>query len=326
MMNAQETIARLAHYQQAIGEAEGKSLGDSDFCRRFLPFSTTTLSRIRSGTYGAKMDSVIEQCHQAFDEIEQRLERIRRNAAIDRSFVRTTLARAVLASVNKARDSSGRRVVVVLSPSGGGKTEIGRYLESRGAVYVEGRKSWKSSYKAFCADVSLAAGRPVLHRPSEQEAERSMLDALRTKAGILYIDEANSMAGFTADAIKLVVNQTGYTVVIAAIPDAWDGFLRRAENEVRQIINRCQPVLRYSGVSVGDAKAFMEPLVSPDDLEPASQAVADAANAFGAFKTIVSVCDDLRESAPVSITEVKGSLRKHYASIAASGLSIPQPK
>lgn len=325
-MQAQEIIARLAHYQQAVGDAEGKPIGDSEFARRFLPFSGTTLSRIRSGTYGAKLDSVCEQCLQAFDEIESRLERIRRNAAIDRAFVRTTLAKAVLASVQKARDTRGRRVVVVLSPTGAGKTEIGRYLESRGAVYVEGRKSWKSSYKAFCSDVSRAAGRPVHKSASEQDAELSMLDALKSKAGILYIDEANSMAGFTADAIKLVVNQTDYTVVIAAIPEMWDDFLRRAENEVRQIINRCQPVLRYSGVSADDARAFLSGVVAPDAMAPASKSLADAANAFGAFKTIVSVCDDLRDSSPASAEDVQASVRKHAASIAASGLSIVHTK
>ena len=317
-------VERLAHCQDAISKAEGRPLSDAAFADRFLPFSAATLSRVRDGTYnGGNFAAIAEKCEAAFAEIDARLANISRAAALSRAFEKTVFAKAVLASVTRARDGRNRRVVVALSGTGAGKTEIGRHLENNGAVYVEGRKCWRSSYKAFCADVAAAAGRPLkLRQYNEQEAEQAMLRALSGKSGVLYIDEANALGNSTVDAIKLIVNQTGYAVVVAAIPAMWDRLVARAEDEVHQLVNRCQPILRYHGVTEADARLFLAPVLPPDMLVEASKLAAEAATRFGAYSTVLHIRDALRELDRPAPADVRKIIDNHNRSLAAANLKL----
>jgi DNA transposition AAA+ family ATPase len=307
--------------QEAVSRAEGKPVSDAAFAERFLPVSASTLSRLRDGTYnGGNMARMTERLEEALAEMDSRVANIERGAALASGFVRTTFAKAVLASVTRARDSR-RRVVVALSGTGAGKTEIGRHLERGGAVYVEGRKCWTRSYKAFCADVAAAAGRRMQGRAyTEQEAEQRMLSALSGRSGVLYIDEANALGNATVDAIKLIVNQTGYVVVVAAIPNAWDALAARAEDEVWQLVNRCQPVLRYSGVTADDARVFLAPVVTGDlgALAEAAKLAAEAATHFGAFATVLHIRDALRDLDKPGLDDVKKIISTHERSLAAA--------
>ena len=52
-----------------------------------------------------------------------------------------------------------------------------------------------------------------------------MIKALSTRVGTLVIDEANTLSGPCANGIKEIVNRTGWTVVLLAIPEFWDSFL-----------------------------------------------------------------------------------------------------
>lgn len=318
-------LEKLEKLQKLVGEAEKRECPDMEFARRFLPFSATTLSRIRGGVYKGNLEHVAEQAMQAAEEIEARLDQIRAQAQTDQTFVRTKLACATLAAVQHARDKRGRRVVVVLAPTGAGKTAVGEYLAQRGAVYVEGRQSWRNSYKAFCADVADAAGRPLRVRAfSERDAEREMLAALRIRDGVLYIDEANTLGTSTVNAIKLIVNQTGYSVVIAAIPEMWDKFLQGAENEVRQVVNRCQPILRYTGLSEADVKPFLANCgLSTGDVDAATPLARQAANEFGAFKTVVGLAEKLRRIDGPTMEDVTKELRFHSANYAQAGIAKP---
>lgn len=315
-------MSRLTDLQRRVGEAEGRECSDTEFARRFLTFSSTTLSRVRAGNYAGNLDRVSEQAAQACEEIESRLGSIKAQAETDRQFVRTRLACAVMASVQKARDNRGRRLVVVLAPTGAGKTAIGQYLAHKGAIYIEGRQSWRSSYKAFCRDVAAAAGRPLRgRRLSEADAETAMLAALKVRDGVLYIDEANTLGASTANALKLILNQTGYTVVIAAIPELWDHFTAGAENEVRQIVNRCQPILRWKGLVASDVRPFLTSAGLPaDDLDQATEMARAAAMDFGALKTVTLLADTLREIDAATLADVKRELGFHQANAAEAGI------
>lgn len=319
---AAEALRQLDEMQIKIGEVEGKPCSDSELARRFLPFSATTLSRMRAGMYSGDVARVTRQIRFAVDEIEMRLDRLRRAAEADKSFVRTRLAKAAIAAITKARDGKGRSVVIILAPTGAGKTEIGRHLQSRGAIYVEGRQSWMASYKAFCADVCAAAGRPIrTTKYSERDAENEMLAALRARDGILYIDEANTLGRSTANAIKLIANQTGYTVALAAIPEMWDAFILGAENEVRQVVNRCQPILRHDRLSAADITPFLERTsLSKDDIQAALPLVLNAANEFGALKTISTLIEALAATEKPALEDVRKELGYHKSNIIAAGI------
>ena len=236
-----------------------------------------------------------------------------------RSFVRTALARAAFAAVNRAKTDGGdRRVVVVLAPTGHGKSALAEYFRGRGAHCVEGRQAWRSSYRSFCADVAAAAGRRVAPGACEARAESEMLSALGGRAGVLFVDEANTMSGACANAIKYVVNRTPYTVVIAAIPQMWDKFLAGARDEVLQLVNRCQPVIRSTRIAPKDVEAFLArqglPAAFAGDL-------AAAANEFGGFRTVLAVCDALAGlGGGASRDDLDAELRRCRDNIGASGI------
>jgi len=317
-------IAKLAYYQGLVSAAEGKPLSDTAFAERFLPISASTLSRLRDGTYnGGNFTRIAERLEEAFGEIDARVGNIERAVTLAAGFERTTFAKAVLASVTRAKDARSRRVVVALSGTGAGKTEIGRHLERGGAVYVEGRKCWQRSYKAFCADVAAAAGRRIQNKIySEQEAEQRMLAALSAKSGVLYIDEANALGNATVDAIKLIVNQTGYVVVVAAIPNAWDNLAARAEDEVWQLVNRCQQVLRYNGVTAEDARLFLAPVLPSDALAEAAKISAEAASRFGAFATIMHIRDALAELDKPGVADVQKIISTHERGLTSARINF----
>lgn len=318
-----EAIDALVELQRQVGEIEKKECSDTEFARRFLPYSSTVLSRLRSGSYAGNLDRVGVQSIEAAEDIRGRLTAIREQAEADRTFVRTKLAAATLVSINRARDMTGRRVVVLLAPTGAGKSCIGGYLASKGAIYVEGRQSWQHSYRAFCADVADAAGRPIKHRSyGEREAESAMLGGLGKRDGTLYIDEANTLGPSTANAIKLIVNQTGRVVVVASIPEMWDRFVAGSEDEVRQVVNRCQPILRWTGLPESDAAAFLKHSgLASDAIERATALATAAANEFGAFKLVTSLVEELRKIDRPGIEDVQRYLGCAAKDVAQAGIS-----
>jgi hypothetical protein len=320
---------RLARLQQAVSEAEKKPISDNDFAKRYLPFSATTLSRIKSTAhpYTGNLDNIADKLAQAEDDVAERLYSVRTAASADREFIQTKVACAAQGAIKRARESKGRRVVVLLAPTGAGKTAVGEALAARGATYIEGRVSWRKSYKAFCADVAKVAGRPMkCKKYSEHDAEERMLQALRARDIVLYLDEANSLGPESANAIKLIVNQTSTVVVIAAIPERWDKFTRFAPDEFGQLINRCQPILRHTGMSDADARPFLAHSgLSAADLDKCLATAVAAANEFGAFKTLVDLDDKLKEIERPTAADVTNYLNYHTKNIAAESKKTVVP-
>jgi len=313
-------IERLNELRGRVAEIEDKAISDADFARRFLPFSSTTWSKLQSGTYAGGYETIARRLDDAVADIEGRIPNIEDAATTRRAFRRTTLARGVLAALAAAREGlDDRRVVVVLAPTGGGKTAIRDYLATRNAVCVEGRQAWRSSYRAFCLDVARSAGRKLAPTMPEYRIEEEMLGALRAKPRVLYIDEANTMSAQCANAIKLIVNETECCVVIAAIPELWDRFLAGSIQEAAQLVNRCQPILRAPKIGMADAKLFLSAKVQA--VPGAVQKIAAAANAFGGFRTVMAIDAELSECDSPGEAELESALRRQRDNLAAAGLS-----
>ena len=319
--NLKPRIERLNELRAQIAATEGReALSDADFARRFLPFSSTTWSKLQSGSYGGGYDTIAQRLDDAIADVEGRIPNIEDAASKRRSFRRTTLARGVLAALAAAREGlDDRRVVVVLAPTGGGKTAIRDYLSTRGAVCLEGRQAWRSSYRAFCLDVARAAGRKLPPSMPEYRIEDEMLGALRTKPRVIYIDEANTMSAQCANAIKLLVNETECSVVIAAIPELWDRFLAGSVQEAAQLVNRCQPILRAPKISPADVKLFVGDKTA--GVPCAVQKIAAAANAFGGFRTVLAIDAALEECDAPGLDELEAALVRQRNNLAAAGFA-----
>lgn len=290
----QHTIERLDKLRQTIEEIEGRPMSDEAFVSRYLPYSTTVWSRVNSGTYKGNLETVARRLEQAADDIDDRLESIRRRSETSISFVSTRFSAAVIGAHRRALDDgNGCRIVVALAPTGAGKTTIARHLSQRhGAIYVEGRQSWAKSYKAFCLDVAKAAGKALSGRIDERQAEDAVIDSLGSRFGTLVIDEANTQCGAVANAIKLIINRTNHAVVIFAVPEHWDAYAAANTSEVKQVINRCQAVLRFAHIPDRDVDPFLAPGFS-GDRKAACRQIAAAGNGFGAYKTVKRIADIL---------------------------------
>lgn len=289
----QDTLQRLATLRAKVEEIEGRPMSEESFVSRYLPYSSTVWSRVNSGNYRGNLDKVQQMLDQAADDIEDRLDSIQQRVDQAASFVVTRFASAVIGAHRRALDDGDQcRIVVALAPTGAGKTTIANHLTRRhSAVFVEGRQSWRTSYKAFCLDVAAAAGKSLTqYRTDERSAENALIDALGTKHGTLVIDEANTQSGAVANALKMIINRTNYTVVIFAVPEHWDDFAARNTNEVKQVINRCQAVLRFDTIPERDVDAFLSASFK-DNRKQCCKLIANAANEFGAYKAVKRICD-----------------------------------
>jgi len=314
------SVAKLEALRARVAEIEGRELSESQFARRFLRFSDSAWASIRSGGYLASFESTRDKLVAAIEDIEGRIPELANAADLARQFQATSLARAVIAAIKRAREGvDGRRVVVVLAPTGHGKTTIADYLRSKGAITVEGRQAWRNAYRAFCADVARAAGRKLSSSMPESRLEEEMLLTLSAKPRTLFIDEANTMSAKCANAIKTIVNKTECCVVIAAIPELWDRFLCGSLQEAAQLINRCQPILRASGITQADAKLFLPSAAAA--VPGALKRIVEAANAFGGIRTVMSIAATLGEHEAMDAAAVDAALRIESDNLAASGLA-----
>lgn len=318
----EKVVGDLLAMQREIEEIKGRTLSDAEFARNYLPFSESSWSRLKADKYGADKDRLLLKAAQALEELPARIDTLRRAAGTEAGFVRTTLARAVLASVQAARDSKNRRIVPVLAPTGFGKSAIMDYYITRGAIGVTGRQAWQQSYKAFCQDVCAVAGPTLTRSTSEADSESEMIRRLEVKgAGILYIDEANTVGPAFANGIKLIHNATAFTIVVAAVPGPWDKFVARSEEEVRQVINRCQPVIRCVRLLREDAFPFLSSCGLPaSSVNKIVDEALSVANTFGGFKPLMKIADTLRDLESPTLEDASIAIEAERRNIVASGI------
>jgi len=314
---AKRLVARLVELKMKICSITGEQLSDKKFAERYLTFSDTAWSGLQSGSYyGGKLYVKEQDMLDSINDIESRLDAITAAADYSRAFIETTFVKAVKSRVKRAKDDpEDRRIVVGLSPTGGGKSAVAKWLVGKGALYAEGAQSWKSSYRAFCADVARACGTEVPMSAKQDRCEELMLKSMSNKYGTLVIDEANTLSGPCANGIKEIVNRTGFTVVLLAIPEFWDKFLEGNAGEVRQVVNRCQRVIRQERILVDDVRLFLKSRGLPEAF--AGKITAEADN-FGGFRTVISIMNEIAEDPTAE--ELEKSLDRHRKNYAAFNL------
>jgi len=316
---AKRLIARLAELKTKIEEITGEALSDKKFTQRYTPYiSESQWSGLKNGTYYEGKLWIKEQdLRDAIGDIESRLDSIRESSDYSHKVLDTTFFRAIKNLVRRAKDDpEDRRIIVSLAPTGYGKTAVAKYLISKGAYYVEGTQSWKSSYRSFCADVAKAINKKVSPGAKQDKCEEAMIDAAKSKDfGTLVIDEANTLSGACANGIKEIVNRTNFTVVLLAIPEFWDKFLEGNAGEVRQVVNRCQRVIRQERITTDDVRLFLKSRKLP---EAFAGKISGEADKFGGFRTVISIMNEIAEDP----TEegLDKSLERHRKNYAAFNL------
>jgi DNA transposition AAA+ family ATPase len=273
------------------------SMSDAAFVREHLTLSSTTWSRLNSGTYSANAAS-------AFVTLDGDLRQLRVKLATDhkitgnRPFYEFSQQQAVISAVTSCKlkpEDDPVRLVVFLSESGGGKTRLARELTvMHNGLMIEGRESWRKSYYAALCDIGAIAGVSAddLKR-GEHSAEVGLIKKLKANRRVLIIDEGEYFGPRTINLVKLILNQTPTVVVLLAIPELFARWQRAAWEEAKQLNRRAEAIITDSKVTPDDVQLFFAGRVTLHEAGAVCAMIAKAANEFGRYGMVERIVDQL---------------------------------
>lgn len=278
-------------------------LSDALLAKRYIGVSKTTWSQLQSGTYPAQDPMpMLEKCETALRLLNEQAERTAATSEASASIIDFPHVKAALNAVKGCYGESQNRLVVILAPSGGGKTTlVNRVCETyRGAaVSIEATESWRNSYFYALASVAEALGIPeAVIDP--RRLEGILFEELKKTPRILAIDEGHYFGPPALNLLKAILNRTQTRIVLAAIPELWMRMEKKAYEEVLQLRRRTAAKIVMLEVSRADARHFLKSKIPGyaglnGEEAKAVAACCDAANKFGLFDTMARICAEVRQ-------------------------------
>lgn len=285
---------------RALLSEQEKEKSASEFVRKFLPFSPERWSKITAVLDPERPRSYfddVQDRESVFSELELALRELRIDRAKPESVGQRhelTHFRAVAQAVRECRNGNGRnRIIKYLAPTGGGKTELCRYLVKEfGAAMVETREAWRRSYFTVLEDICRALKVRLNGEMRPAAIEAKLIESLSDKKRILCLDEAEFFGASALNGLKLLINKTRVTIVLCAIPAAHDRWNRHFPVEADQIATRTHGIYELAAVDVKDAGCFFAKDQFADT--PASlKLLAAEAGSFGHYSFLQRVADVL---------------------------------
>lgn len=286
------TVARLVALQG--------NTSDNQFARMHLSCSASSWNRVKAGTYHAASGArMLEKLEIDLAAAERRLAGRGQAAEILPLQLVDLADRAVRRAFVEPRD----RLVVVLAPTGGGKTTVAAHLSAThtGTVVVEASETWRSSYLAACH--ALLRGLGVDDRPTgTRAAESLLLHTLAEKPKLLIIDEGHYFGPATINLVKAILNQTRSTVVLLAIPALWARMKRSAWEEAEQLRSRTCAVVECRELRDADVSLYLRSALgeawgalTAEEARDSSRAVREVANGFGLMATVARIAKEIAD-------------------------------
>ena len=299
--------------------AHQERLGDTDaaFARRYLRVSAASWSLLKSGNYMAKDPSaMLDRCEAAIGILNDQAEKAGDNSR--GKIIDLPHLKAAVAAVRGCFNEDQNRLVVYLSPSGGGKTTLARKLSDTypgSAVVIEATETWRKSYFNALASVGEALGLEKKGHPKAMESV--IIDHLSRSSRVLIIDEGHYCGPEALNMLKAILNKTGARIVLCAIPQLWSRMEESAYEEVMQLRRRTAAKIIVPEVSRSDARAFLNARIPnfstlSEDKE-AIALVVTAANRFGLYDTLARICAEVRIEAdgePVTLDLIKAAISR----------------
>lgn len=307
-------VLALADHQARLAENE------TQFARRRLGMSPATWTTLKSGTYGAQDPSrMLELCETALatlDDLSANAVRQGKKSAI----LSLPHVKATITAVRRCAGEQDNKLVVVLAPSGGGKTTLSRRLREEflhAAVSVEATETWRGSYFNALLAIATELGATAKFTTAKQ-AETFVVDRLARGQQILVIDEAHYCGPQALNLLKMLLNQTSARVVILAIPALWERMETNAYEEAKQLRRRTCAKIVVPRLTAEVARNFLSAKLSGwavlGEEEPeALAACLAAANAFGLFDTLHRICAEKaqeNEAAGATLAMVKAAIKR----------------
>jgi hypothetical protein len=273
-----------------LAKQQDTKLSETEFIRKNLPFHPATWSKIQNNRYPGDLTIKLQQIRHAIYQMQSELACESKVASV-KAYRMMHAQQAVLDAITVARKAQNEnRLVIFMAPTGGGKSELCRYLAAKKNAFVfESKESWRDSYSAFIHDV--CAGLKTRNdSKTKRGVELKMLTRLTMYEHLLAFDEsATAFGGPTANGIKLILNQTRSIVVMCGTLELVSRMMRTSEGA--QLIRRCVQVIKIEKITSQEAKPFL-PYTWSNESECLKMAV-NAANQFGMFDTLTRLNDVL---------------------------------
>jgi hypothetical protein len=247
-------VATLSGLQKQLG------LTDVQLCKRHLEYTAPAWVSLRNGSYAAKDWS------NARGKIRKAIESI--NAFLDKkqgaqALVRFQYIDDVVNGVKVARREERDRFVLLLAPTGGGKSKMQDILRAEpvwGAqiVAMECVATMETSTMAFLT--KLGEVLDITDLPNVTwKAGNVIAAALEKTPRLLYFDELHHGGPGALNFIKRIINETASVCIGVAIPELWRNLTRnRAFVEASQIISRMIAKVIVTRLEPEDARRFCE--------------------------------------------------------------------
>ena len=288
-------VKALTAHQERLGLSNGR------IAKRYLRCSDATWSTLKSGTYPSEnVGPWIEKIETALRVIE------------DESFdsegsdelLEFTDSRAAITAIRRCAAEPRNRLVPFLADTGGGKTKLALKLRSllkNTVVIVEATETWRDNY--YAAVLAICEALEITDDVSTaRKAESALIGTLVLSPRILAIDEAHYAGKEALNLIKLILNKTMCRVLMLAMPQLWDRMMKKSWEETQQLRNRTFAKIVLKQVSADDTRTFITAKMAGYDglkgegKDAEKQAVAacrEAANRFGLFNTLQTICNEV---------------------------------
>lgn len=294
-------------------EEQAKEKSQADFVRRWLPFGGSAWTQIvgvleppRLNDQGDLVLSYFDRLSPAgreatFEKLAGVLERIpmERSLALrlrEVTVLRTSKVRALEQALRECAEKPGpERLVLMLAPTGGGKTMCCNYLAERlNARIVEVRDVWRHSATGFvplqdiCRAVGVRVGRGVTMAAMQDALVRYCLE----RRIVLAFDEGEHFGRSSLNLVKFLLNKTRIVVALFCVPNEYERWEDYWPNEAPQIARRCHACIELSVVDPEDAGLFF-PAGQFADKASELNYLATEASRFGHFSLVKRVADKL---------------------------------
>lgn len=295
---------------ETLSEAVKQYKTQAEFVRRHWPRSASHLSQVLDAldparesymdrTSPAQREQTMAEIAAVLDELPRR----RRMEAKEHELeiLRTSKLRATEQAIREAADKPGEeRLVVVLAPTGGGKTMIANNLASRmNARRVQVRECWRHSGTGYVPllDICAAVGVRIKRRSRSDIAgiQDELLTYCTGRRMVVVFDEGEHFGRSSLNLLKLLLNETRIVPVILCIPGEYDRWLDYWEHETLQIRRRTHAIIEQGAISEADCRLFVpeEALADPDK---GLEFLAREVSAFGHFSLLARVARLLAET------------------------------
>ena len=222
---------------------------------------------------------------------------------------------AEFAAVDECRAknlSDPDRLITFLADTGGGKTRLcGRLHEEEGAIVVQAREAWKTSYFNCLRDFCDAVGIDTRANSNKGSMELEIVAALNKRRHILAVDEAEFFGAQSLNLIKLILNSTPSVVILCAIPEAFARWNRANWHEARQIRRRTHVLIHQELIHPSEAARFLVASPAKAVAREAAPLLAAAANQFGRFDLCKRVATLLKDGSDTAdLDDVKKAIAR----------------